>query len=248
MSNQMIQFDVTKRSPNQTVIVGRQGDSALKMVTANLWDGVQGVPLDLTNKQLTLEIKKPDDSVYIDNGNFIYLNAKQGQFRYTFNEQAFAAAGNAKQAFFKITHIDDNGNMITDSTLDFDIDIKPNLVEFGINSEPFIGDYDKLVKAVEQKFKDYADTVAGDEKKVADIHDDINALIKQINDNKLLTIKDTQIVTDDVAFINLKDFDQSSVPIAYQPISSVNVEPDKESMGYIEANTDYLQIMTVKEL
>lgn len=248
MSNQMIQFDVTKRSPNQTVIVGRQGDSALKMVTANLWDGVQDIPLDLTNKQLTLEIKKPDDSVYIDNGNFIYLNAKQGQFRYTFNEQAFAAAGNAKQAFFKITHIDDNGNTITDSTLDFDIDIKPNLVELGINSEPFISDYDKLVKAVEQKFKDYADTVAGDEKKVANIHDEINALINQINDNRLLIIRKTNIQVDDVLLMQLNDFGNDSSPISYSPISAETIESDRNEMGYVEANTDYLTVLKISDV
>lgn len=244
----MIQFDVTKRSPNQTVIVGRQGDSALKMVTANLWDGVQDIPLDLTNKQLTLEIKKPDDSVYIDNGNFIYLNAKQGQFRYTFNEQAFAAAGNAKQAFFKITHIDDNSNTITDSTLDFDIDIKPNLVELGINSEPFISDYDKLVKEVEQKFKDYADAVAGDEKKIADIHDEIAGLVNDINKYQILTGYQTSKSDSIKTNIRISDLSGSGHKLNFNTSKTTDISIDVDNYRLTYKNSDDLSISHIKEV
>lgn len=248
MSNQMLQLDVTKQSPTQDVIIGRQGDSALKMITVNLWDGLQNIPYNLTNKQVMFGMLKPDGTRYIDNGNIIFLNAKAGQFRYTFNEQAFTAAGNAKQAFFRITHADESGNLVADSTLDFGVNVKSDSIAFGINSQPYISDYERLVTALEQKFQDYASAVSDNEDKVIDIHNQINSLIEQIAENQLLIIRKTSIEADDIALLNLTDFSTSSSPLKYTNVGQSNNEPNIDNMGYIEAKTSYLKVMKVSDV
>ncbi|KAA8364802.1 BppU family phage baseplate upper protein [Leuconostoc carnosum] len=189
MSNQYLSFDVTKQSTPQQLITGRQGDSQLKFVTMLFWDGDKNVPYDLTGKQVVFEALKPDNTHIVDYEGITVLDAPAGLVRYSFNEQVFSVAGTMEQAFFKITHTDSNKNVIADSTLEVTINILENRVEFGINSKDYLSEYDDLTTRVKKKFDDYAATVQDGIDKAAQIHNEITAIQKQIDDNNIVTKK-----------------------------------------------------------
>lgn len=186
MSNQYLSFDITKQSAPQQLITGRQGDSQLKFTSVLLWDGDKNIPYDLTGKQIAFEALKPDGTHIVDYAGVTILDAPHGLFRYSFNEQVFAAAGKMQQAFFKITHTDKDDQVIADSTLEINIHILENRVEFGINSTDYLSEYDDLIAQVKQKFDDYAEDVQDNTKDIAQAHADIEALIKQIADNQIV--------------------------------------------------------------
>lgn len=181
MSNQYLSFDVTKQSTPQQLITGRQGDSQLKFVSVLLWDGEKNLPYDLTGKQIAFEALKPDGTHIVDHEGITILDAPHGLFRYSFNEQVFAVAGTMKQAFFKITHTDNDDQVIADSTLEINIHVLENRVEFGINSTDYLSEYDDLIAQVKQKFDDYAATVQDSIDKANALHDQIVEYANLIN-------------------------------------------------------------------
>lgn len=205
MSNQYLSFDVTKQSAPQQLITGRQGDSQLKFTSVLLWDGDKNIPYDLTGKQISFEALKPDGTHIVDYAGVTILDAPHGLFRYSFNEQVFAIAGKMQQAFFKITHTDKDDQVIADSTLEINIHILENRVEFGINSTDYLSEYDDLIAQVKQKFDDYAESVQDNIKGVAQTHADIEALIKQIADNQIVKQTDFDNYKD-----NIGTFEQDS--------------------------------------
>lgn len=186
MSNQYLSFDVTKQSAPQQLITGRQGDSQLKFVTMLFWYGDKNVPYDLTNKQVSFEALKPDNTHIVDYEGITILDAPAGLVRYSFNEQVFSVSGTMQQAFFKITRTDSDNNVIADSTLEVTINILENRVEFGIDSKDYLSDYDKLVSEVKKKFDDYAGVVKDSVDKATQIHDEIISIQKQIDDNDIV--------------------------------------------------------------
>lgn len=186
MSNQYLSFDVTKQSAPQQLITGRQGDSQLKFVTMLFWDGDKNVPYDLTGKQVAFEALKPDNTHIVDYEGITVLNATAGLVRYSFNEQVFSVAGTMQQAFFKITHTDSNNNVIADSTLEVNINILENRVEFGINSKDYLSEYDKLVAEVEKNFDDYAATVQDSIDRAQALHEQIVEYTNLINSNGVI--------------------------------------------------------------
>ena len=199
MSNQYLSFDVTKQSAPQQLITGRQGDSQLKFVSVLLWDGDKNIPYDLTGKQVAFEALKPDGTHIVDYDGITTLDAPHGLFRYSFNEQVFAIAGTMKQAFFKITHTDKDDQVITDSTLEINIHILENRVEFGINSTDYLSEYDDLIAQVKKKFEDYADTVQDSIDKAQQVHDEVTKLLAQLDDIELamkrrVAVKDSNTV------------------------------------------------------
>lgn len=181
MSNQYLSFDVTKQSTPQQLITGRQGDSQLKFASVLLWDGDKNIPYDLTGKQIAFEALKPDGTHIVDYAGITILDAPHGLFRYSFNEQVFVVAGTMQQAFFKITHTDKDDQVITDSTLEINIHILENRVEFGINSTDYLSEYDDLIAKVKQKFDDYAATVQDSIDKANALHDQIVEYTNLIN-------------------------------------------------------------------
>ena len=181
MSNQYLSFDVTKQSAPQQLITGRQGDSQLKFVSVLLWDGDKNTPYDLTGKQVVFEALKPDGTHIVDYEGITILDAPHGLFRYSFNEQVFAVAGKMQQALFKITHTDKDDQVIADSTLEINIHILENRVEFGINSTDYLSEYDGLIAQVKQKFTDYAATVQDSIDKANALHDQIVEYTDLIN-------------------------------------------------------------------
>ena len=151
------------------------------------WDGDKNIPYDLTGKQVAFEALKPDNTHIVDYEGITILDAPAGLVRYSFNEQVFSVAGTMQQAFFKITHTDNDNNVIADSTLEVTINILENRVEFGINSEDYLSEYDDLIVKVKKKFDDYAATVQDSIEKATELHDQINQYVDLINENKVVT-------------------------------------------------------------
>lgn len=218
MSNQYLSFDVTKQAVPQDLIIGRQGDSQLKFVSILFWDGEKNIPYDLTGKQVVFEALKPDGTHIVDTAGITILNATGGLVRYSFNEQVFAVAGTMQQAFFKITQTDSQNNVITDSTLEINIRVLENRVEFGINSTDYLSEYDKLIADVEKKFDDFSTTVNNDIQKAQQIHDEIVSYTNLINQNAVL-------LRSDAGYTNVKWFgatgdgmtdDTNAFNLAYQ--------------------------------
>lgn len=196
MSNQYLSFDVTKQSTPQQLITGRQGDSQLKFISVLLWDGEKNIPYDLTGKQVAFEALKPDNTHIVDYEGITILDAPHGLFRYSFNEQVFAVAGTMQQAFFKITHTDKDDQVIADSTLEINIHILENRVEFGINSTDYLSEYDDLIAQVKKKFDDYAATVQDSIDKANALHDQIVEYTKLINDKAVVLKSDLGTIND----------------------------------------------------
>ncbi|PAV33075.1 hypothetical protein CI791_07405 [Leuconostoc lactis] len=198
MSNQYLTFDVTKANQLQQLIVGRQGDNALKSVSMLFWDGEKNRPYDLTGKQVYFEALKPDNSHIVDYAGVTITDPKYGLATYAFNEQVFTVQGMMQQAFFKISETNASGKVTTDSALEVSINILSNSVEFGIKSEDYLSEYDRLIADVEKKFDDYANAVSGNIAEVSKAHDDIQALMKQISDNNIVTINEFNLTKDEV--------------------------------------------------
>lgn len=149
MANQVLRFDVTKQKElqvSQTLITGRVGDGGLKAVTLELLGGEQ--PYNLTGINIVLEVLKPDDHHIVDEDCCTMLDPLNGLARVVFNNEVFTAQGKCKQAFFKLMRGD-----LVDSTLEFDIDILPNKVEFGINSKDYLSDYEKLKEQLKEAYE-----------------------------------------------------------------------------------------------
>lgn len=198
MSNQYLTFDVTKANQVQQLIVGRQGDNALKTVSMLFWDGERNRPYDLTGKQVYFEALKPDNSHIVDYAGITITDPKYGLATYAFNEQVFTVQGMMQQAFFKISETNASGKVTTDSALEVSINVLSNSVEFGIKSEDYLSEYDRLIADVEKKFDDYANAVSGNIAEVSKAHDDIQALMKQISDNNIVTINEFNLTKDEV--------------------------------------------------
>ena len=71
--------------------------------------------------------------------------------------------------------------MIADSTLEINIHILENRVEFGINSTDYLSEYDDLIAKVKKKFDDYAATVQDSIDKAQALHDQIVEYTNLIN-------------------------------------------------------------------
>lgn len=242
MSNQFISFDVTKENAAQPVVTGRQGDSQLKNLTISFWDGERNTPYDLTGKTLAFEALKPDDTHIVDTKNFVILNQQGGIARYTFTSDTFAADGTMKQAFFKISRKDSQGNVTNDSTIDVNMTVLKNDVEKNIKSGDYFSEYDRLVAEIEKKFADFSATVNDSIEKAQQTHDEVLNLLYQIESLKMLTIMDTNIVVDDMAIIEINGLTSDKRITLTRSGSSPVVPPDINTSGYI--NTDVVNITT----
>lgn len=228
MSNQYLSFDVTKEHDIQQLITGRQGDSQLKQVTLALWDGSKNIPYDLTDKTIKFEGMKSDYTNVIDKDGVTILNAKAGLARYQFNPQVFALPGHLKQAFFKIEHEDKKGNKTADSTLEVDIFVLENLVEQGIASEDYLSEYDAFIAKVKKKFDEYADAVQQNIDDVADIHQQIENIFKQLASQSIVTTTSSDAdITEVLVSLTVKQPDESLV---FEKVSDVD---DIEERDYI---------------
>ena len=150
MANQELSFDITKlgnQQEKQQYIVSRVGDGGLKAITISVTSN--GTPYNITDLTPIFEGVKPDGERIIDTTGGIVLNAKGGIFRYILPQQASTAEGDYQQAFFKLKRGEQ-----TDSTIEVQMRVLKNKVEFGINSESYFTEYQKelerLRKTVEE--------------------------------------------------------------------------------------------------
>lgn len=185
MANQELVYEITKQQnlqPAQQAIYARVGDGGLKIVTVQLKSN--NYPYDLTGKNVAFEGVKPDGTRIIDTSGGIVLDPQGGIFRYAFPAQTFTARGQFRQAFFKVM-LGDN----VDTTIDVVINVSPNLVEFGINSESYLSEYEQLISDLKTKQQ----TFLTDLGQQADLS---KAQLQNISD-RLDNIK-TQLETSDV--------------------------------------------------
>lgn len=149
MANQELVYEITKQQnlqPAQQAIYARVGDGGLKVVTVQLKSN--NYPYDLTGKNVTFEGVKPDGTRIIDTSGGVVLDPQGGIFRYAFPAQTFTARGQFQQAFFKVMLGDK-----VDTTIDVEVNVSPNLVEFGINSESYLSEYEQLISELKDKQK-----------------------------------------------------------------------------------------------
>lgn len=241
MSNQYLSFDVTKQSAPQTLVTGRQGDSQLKNITVSLWDGENDLPYDLTVRKILFEALKPDQTRVIDAADITILDAKNGLFRYQFHDQVFTASGDMIQAFFKIVH-EDNGQTITDSTLDFSIKILENRVEQHIKSFDYLSEYDALIKNVEQKFADYEATVKNNVQAAQSLHVEIQTLIEQISKQQVLTFKPTRQSINMPVAVKINDLGDAGTDFKIQKLADSNLSVDLDRYAAIETNSSFIRV------
>lgn len=185
MANQELVYEITKQQnlqPAQQAIYARVGDGGLKIVTVQLKSN--NYPYDLTGKNVAFEGVKPDGTRIIDTSGGIVLDPQGGIFRYAFPAQTFTARGQFQQAFFKVMLGDK-----VDTTIDVMVNVSPNLVEFGINSESYLSEYEQLIS----ELKDKQQTFLTDLGQQADLS---KAQLQNISD-RLDNIK-IQLATSDV--------------------------------------------------
>lgn len=238
MSNQYLSFDVSKSSDKQQLIIGRRGDNSLKFVTITLWNGQDGKPYNLIDKQVIFEGIKPDGTRIIDTSGILLLNPINGLFRYTFNEQSFSSVGNYQQAFFKVTSSDGS---LQEATLDLNISVQENMVEFGINSDNYLSEYNQLIADVKNKFTDFAATVSTDIDKVNQLHGDIENLIEKINQNQVITPIDSGENVNALIKLHVNDLGIGTKPIGYQGQTETDDRSDHE-YALIQASSSFINI------
>lgn len=186
MANQVLRFDVTKQKElqvSQLLVTGRVGDGGLKAVTLELFGEQQ--PYNLTGINVVLDVLKPDDQHIIDEHCSTILDPQNGIARIVFDKEVFTAQGKCKQAFLKLMRGD-----LLDSTLEFDIEILPNKVEFGINSQSYLSEYDQLVKDLKAV---YANTISDLQTQVGDLKQQVNELETTITTNNIVKKADYDV-------------------------------------------------------
>ena len=190
MANQELTFDITKlgtQQEKQQYIVSRVGDGGLKAITISVTSN--GTPYNITDLEPIFEGIKPDGEHIIDTTGGTVLDPKNGVFRYIFPQQASTAEGDYQQAFFKLKRGEQ-----TDSTIEVDVKVLKNKVEFGINSESYFTEYQKelerLRTTVESGLRELNSTSENTKTKIQsqelvtkfELNNQINQLTEQVSD------------------------------------------------------------------
>lgn len=205
MANQDLFFDITKQGSEQEkqqYIVSRVGDGGLKAITITVWSN--GRPYNLTDLTPVFEGVKPDGERIIDTTGSIVLDPKNGVFRYVFPQQASTAEGQYQQAFFKLMRGEQ-----TDSTLEININVLKNRVEFGVNSESYFTEYQKELErlriVVTEGIQSLESLAEGTKTKISTQAETAKALDLQlktlqsaISSNELVTKRDFEAMTTEI--------------------------------------------------
>lgn len=205
MANQILRFDVTKQRELQIpqTVIGRVGDGGLKAVTLYL-EG-DGMPYNLTGINAVLEVYKPDGHHFVDASCSTVLDPQGGILRMKFDKEVFTAQGKCQQAFIKL----ERGDLV-DSTLEFDIEVLPNKVEFGINSRSYISEYERLVKDLKEI---YANTIA-------ELQAQIGTMAQEIKE-----LEDSLAAND---FVKKEDYDVKMLEIDTKLSNAVYIGQEQE--------------------
>lgn len=213
MANQELFFEITKQEQlqiPQQYVTGRLGDGGLKAVTVKVLSN--GVPYDLTGLAGKFLGLKPDGKRVIDDSGFLILDAHQGVFRYIFPNEAFTFEGKYQEAFFKLYRGEQ-----CDTTLSLQVNVLTNKIEMGINSTDYISDYEKLIRALNEKTDEFLKKIAEKENNFEEQVKVIQGEVKNLQDaitNLEEKIKSDDLVTNKTLDEKLAKFD---CMIAYDP-------------------------------
>lgn len=157
--NEYVPLDIEKGTYDQETYVnltphfqGRVGDS---MASVNLWIKQNGLPLDLTPRNVGFQGVDPNGKRFNAVGFAAYdqpgADEQVGRVNYYFPANIFQVEGqwDVNSTFFYID--DDKGQHV--STINVLLNVLPNLVEMGIKAQPFETDMDRVTAQLES----YAD-------------------------------------------------------------------------------------------
>ena len=141
-------LDIEK--PNQTFVdltpnfQGRVGDSR---TMAYIWLKRNGLPLDLTNRNVSFTGKAPDGKVYTSIGYAVYdepgTSRQAGRVAFVFPAGLFRVEGvwDPEYTYFYV----DNGNGERISTIGVRINVLGSVVDMEVNAAPYQNEMDKVV-------------------------------------------------------------------------------------------------------
>ena len=141
-------LDIEK--PNQTFVdltpnfQGRVGDSR---TMAYIWIKRNGLPLNLTNRNVSFTGKAPDGKVYTSVGYAVYdepgASRQAGRVAFVFPAGLFRAEGvwDPEYTYFYV----DNGNGERISTIGVRINVLGSVVDMEVNAAPYQNEMDKVV-------------------------------------------------------------------------------------------------------
>lgn len=141
-------LDIEK--PNQTFVdltpnfQGRVGDSR---TMAYIWLKRNGLPLDLTNRNVSFTGKAPDGKVYTSIGYAVYdepgASRQAGRVAFAFPAGLFRVEGvwDPEYTYFYV----DNGNGERISTIGVRINVLGSVVDMEVNAAPYQNEMDKVV-------------------------------------------------------------------------------------------------------
>ena len=153
---------------------GRVGDSR---ASVDVWFKRNGLPLDLTNKTVNFTGVDPSGHKYHAVGWALYdqpgADMQAGRVNFYFPAGMFRTEGpwDEKGTYFEIA--DDNGKV---STLGVNLVALPNLVEMGVNAEPFETDLDRALT----QFKSYMTSKQGEVDQAVQQINAVNNAIKAL--------------------------------------------------------------------
>lgn len=141
-------LDIEK--PNQTFVdltpnfQGRVGDSR---TMAYIWLKRNGLPLDLTNRNVSFTGKAPDGKIYTSIGYAVYdepgASRQAGRVAFVFPAGLFRVEGvwDPEYTYFYV----DNGNGERISTIGVRINVLGSVVDMEVNAAPYQNEMDKVV-------------------------------------------------------------------------------------------------------
>lgn len=154
---------------------GRVGDSR---ASVDLWFKRNGLPLDLTNREIAFSGVDPQGKHFNAIGFAYYdkpgADMQAGRVNFYFPVGTFQTEGQWDTSSTYFTVKDDKGKVSTIGVL---INVLPNMVEMGINAKPFETDLDRALT----EFKSYMDSKKIDVDNATKQIDTMNGSISALN-------------------------------------------------------------------
>lgn len=207
-------FKIDFADDNNNWVQARQFERGMRQVFVNILNE-DHTPFDMTGCNVWFEGLLPEnakgDFRVIDDTGFVPIDLQNGQFRFDFPGHAFTVAGSYRQAFFRIVK---NGQSVT--TLEFDLQVLADKVIGSLVPRDYISPledvlnqayklrddltnaYSKTTNDLKKNFSDVVEKLDDDErsnlasfkKLVTDKVDEINDLIRVLNNSNQSTLNE----------------------------------------------------------
>ena len=218
-------LDTTLAKPDATLIdelSGRQGDNG-RVVYFALKDGQ--FPHNLDGQDVTLQVKDSAGKIKIVNGIYDMISATAGLFSMYIPKEVYQAAGNVQEAYLAV--VDNNGVNITSIPIAFTV-FENGIIISANASQDYLSSVDKMIAKVKKKFDEYVDAVKQNIDDVADIHQQIENIFKQLASQSIVTTTSSDAdITEVLVSLTVKQPDESLV---FEKVSDVD---DIEERDYI---------------